>query len=35
MQLMVLNPMSRTSQHDAAANKANVTYSLVKRIIES
>lgn len=30
---MVLNPMSRTSQHDTAAKKANVTYRHVKRLL--
>lgn len=31
-QLMVLNPMSRISQHAAAANKVNVTQRLIKRL---
>lgn len=33
IEFMALNLMSRISQHTAAANKADVTYRLVKRLL--
>ena len=30
---MIFNPINRICQHAAAANKANVTHRLVKRLI--
>lgn len=32
-EFMIPNPISRICQHTAAANKANVTHRLVKRLI--
>lgn len=31
-ELMVFNPMSRISQHDAAVNEVNVTQRLARRL---